>query len=159
MKNFVPEPFKPKLTAAILMTAVISALEVMVLSGIISYHVPVVPDPQLADIFFHYRKGYMPEREIELYGLGLAVAVLVFMIMVGSFHERLNRRQASQQLWRYIMLNGLSVGLEIAAVFYLVIHPKAGMAWGGLYVICGCSVLIKIFWSELSGLWPKTSSR
>ncbi len=150
MKQSIFHNFEPFKAILIIAVAILSAIEVLILLGIISFHIPFKPDPALADIFFHYRKGFLGERELQLYMAGVALAIAFFILGTIFLYERFSRAAFVSGTIRYILMHGVLVVLEIGFVFQLTITPTSSFWWAWLYGVLVISALIKIFYSEIN---------
>ena len=146
MKNMTFNSFTAVL---VIMAALLSAIETLIVIGIISFYVPFKNDSALADIFFHYRKGFVPECELQLYGTGIMLAGIFFIGMLYFFGKRLSHPNFIKSLSPYIIVNAVIVMIEMGIIFKLIVTPTHSVAWGFLYGLLSFSLLIKIFWSEI----------
>ena len=87
MKNSVLKAFDPSIARLIITVALLCAMESLLVLGIISFYTPYKTDPALAEIFFHYRKGFMPERELQLYGSGIVMAFIFCVGLIYVFRQ------------------------------------------------------------------------
>ena len=150
MKNSVLKDFDPSLARLITGIALLCAVEVLIVFGIISFHVPFKSDPALQEIFFHYRKGYMPERELQLYAVGIALTVTFFFLILHVFRRYLAEEFFRKSLLRYGLVHLFIVIAEMIIIFSLIITPTNSTASVSLYSLLGLSVIIKIFYSEIN---------
>lgn len=120
--------------------SVLTAVEIAIICALISNVLPYKPDPLLADILFHYRKGYVPERELLLYMCGMGSGIVMFAVCVW---------RKPRSLWLYSAMQAGFLSLQIMAAFY-VVRTNTAAAWGTLYLTVVLSVLMKIFFKEIS---------
>ncbi len=157
MKNSVLKAFDPGIARLIIGGAILCAMEMLIVVGVIAFYVPYRTDPALMEIFFHYRKGFMPERELPLYALGIMMAAGFLVGLIYFFRERFAVERFRKSLTRYVIIHAVMVIAQISIVFMLIITPANAMAWTLLYGMFGISALIKIFYSEIDAWFGRTS--
>lgn len=141
--------FKPSVAFKLIVAVLLCAIEMFIVMALISSYVPYQADPALADIFFHYRKGYVPERELLLYGAGIVMCGVFFLSAILIFHKRFNEALFIKALKHFIWVHMGVVVIELGIVCKLIMDPSVQLLWFVLYGVLILSVLIKIFWSEI----------
>ncbi len=156
MKNKSFDVFDPVFTGLLAAAAILCAMEMLIIAGVVLFYIPFTPDPSLQDIFFHYRKGYVPEQELLLYGVGIAMAVVFFVGAAIVFARRVSDVLFQRSLIRYAVVHTAVVISMTACVFKLIVTPSDGIAWACLYTMLGVSLGLNIFWSEIDQWFGRT---
>ncbi len=134
---------------AVVITAVLAATQVLIIAATIAHDIPLHLDPLANTIFFHYRKGILPERELELYALFLITGVAVFAVLMAFVRRRFTQDNFAAGLKSYNWVQGGCIAAEAFAVFHITIHQNPAWAWWMLKSLLVCSALITLFWKEV----------
>lgn len=145
-KTITFKPYEAILTIAV---ALLMAIEVLIICGIASYHIPFKVDPALADILFHYRKGFVPERELLLYGTGIMLAFICCLAAAYLLRNKFQDQKFMKDVLIYALMHGLIVIVEVGLVLAISLDPSKSTLWPWLYGLMVVSLLIKIFWIEI----------
>lgn len=156
MKNKSFDVFDPVFTGLLAAAAILCAMEMLIIVGVILFYIPFTPDPSLRDIFFHYRKGYVPEQELLLYGVGITMAAVFFVSAAVVFARRVSDGLFRRSLMRYAAVHAAVVIMLAACVFKLIVTPSDGIVWACLYTMLGVSLGLNIFWSEIDQWFGRT---
>ncbi len=146
------KPFKHIALWGIILVTLVTATEVLIVLGLISLHIPYKSDPLLSSIFFHYRKGFVPERELLLYAAALGMAITFFVGLMTMCWKRLDDHDFGWAFIKYGYVQLIVIGIELCFIFAVSVGVTAAWVSTMLYGSLIFSGGIKVFWSELDRL-------
>ena len=129
--------------------SLIMACQLTIVLCLISHFLPYKPDPLLNTIFYHYRTGYMPEREILLYMTGIIIACTCFLVLALRYYHQIINAQLNTAWVPYCFLQGSIVICQIIGAFCITVSQGAWWAWSFFYAFLVMACLGNIFWPEI----------
>ncbi len=128
--------------------SILLALEVLIISALVSNAIPYPHTPYQETLLLRYRDSIRPERELMLYAIFAAACVLIqtATVLINRDCRLLCRLTFVQAFW---------VTVEAWAAFHIIMDD--GPSWVGgnpmLYGALTLSVLTKVFWQEMDRMF------
>lgn len=139
--------------------SILLALEILILAAAVSNAIPYAHGPFYDTLLLRYRDSIQPERELTLYAIFAASALLVHFWIVFIYHKQLLAKDFLSTVSRLAIVQAFWVALEIFAAFKIYMYQGPLWAKGLFYGALGLSILNKIFWEEMCRVVKGLSER
>ena len=130
----------------------IESIQLLIVVVFVFSFIPIKPNAVFYTIYPHIRDNLHPERDLSFYQFFILTSLALLAVGLYFFRNHLRDKEFQQQLRELTLAETFWLGLQIFAVFKLVIYEKEIWARYFFYAALGLSLSAKFFWPELKRL-------